>query len=397
MDAPQQQITVDPDPPPHPRSWLVLVGLALVAGVAVGVLIRTPTALEPTEAEREQAARVEAEQLARSLPSTPATTIRELRDPPPVGPPAGTPLRELVPGLEATLVVTLVDEDGEPAYQLVWPPGANGPGRTTTMRSAVFDVSATWFARIEPSLWNGQQLAIGDLPSLSSEPVIIGADSVVWHARDPARLAWTVPQRADARALVTGEVGRLIEVSTLEYSEVTLVPPGVLLVWWDEWGFVLDDGVDLTVLGTDGTEVARYEGSQLVWAAPDGTVWIESAGVSLIVRPSAAPVAVPGLAPDERITSGATDADGTSIALVVTGDAGSRVVVVGVDSGWTDGTEVLVEPAQLTAHTWTPDGSYLVLTGDDPASPEILFVDPDDATFSLPMADVVSVVALRDR
>ena len=393
MDGDQIIIGLDQKPVADPRPggpdrWPVIV-VAVAAALALGVLIGNGQgAVEPTSAEIEQVAQVEAVRDRVNLVSD----LPEVREPEPAREPRpiGLPLRELVPSFPDSLIVTLLDADDEPFYQLVWGPGASSAGRVTTLDDGVFDRSGNFFARIEHSLWNGQMLAVGDLSSRSTGPMAVGADAYVWHGSDGGRIAWTGEVEDGRRALFTGDLERIVGDGVAAVSYVTDIG-GARLVAWDDWGFALESDGELILLGTNGSDLGR-RAVRFLGSASRSTIAVADGSTVLVGEPDLATLVEPWWA--DRLSGEvvAVQASPTRsvLAVEVIESAGPVTYVVEEDD--------IVRLALDGSHPqrWSSDGRFLIFSSAGSGPSVLTFYDLDtDQTFLLEMSDKVDRVFVR--
>ncbi len=393
MDGDQIIIGIDDDsaqaaPPSRSGGWpLVVMGLA--AALAIGVLIGNGrTSAEPTAAEIEQVARVEAVRDRANL----VTEFPEVRESEPAGEPRplGRPLRELIPGFSDVLIVSLLDSAGEPLYQLVWGPGASSAVRATTLDHGVFDQSGNFFARVEHTLWNGQMLAVGDLSSRSTGPVAIGADGFVWHDSEDARIAYTGEVEDARRALFTGKLERIVGDGEVAISYVTDIG-GARLLAWDEWGFALEADGELILLNPPGGDLGRGT-LRFLGSASRSTVAVADGQTVLVGPPDLQDLVEPWWA--SRI--------GGEVLAVHRSPARSVLAVEAIEAEGTvtyvvtDDDIVRLAFASADPQRWSSDGRFLIFSSTGVESSALTFYDIDsDTSYVLEMADQVDRVFVR--
>ncbi len=392
VDPDQIIIGIDDDtardaPPGRSGGW-VFVALGFAAALAIGILIgNRQTPAEPTAAEIEQVARVEAVRDRANL----VTEFPEVRESEPAGEPRplGLPLRELVPGFSDVLIVSLLDSAGEPLYQLVWGPGASSAVRATTLDHGVFDQSGNFFARVERSLWNGQMLAVGDLSSRSTGPVAVGADGFVWHGSEEARIAYTGEVEDARRALFTGKLERIVGDGEVTVSYVTDIG-GARLLAWDEWGFALEADGELIMLSPAGGDLGRGtlrflgSASRSTVAVADGrTVLVGQADLQDLAEPWWSGGIVGEVLAVHRSPSRSV------LAVEAVEEEGSVTYVVTDD-------DIVRLAFAAKPQRWSSDGRFLIFSSTGAAQSRLTFYDIDtDASYVLEMADQVDRVFVR--
>lgn len=375
-------------PPRGPSRWPLML-LAVLASLALGVLLGSGrNQAPPTSAEIEQVARVEAVRDRANL----VADFPEVREPELAAEPRplGLPLRELVPGFEDTLIVTLLDPEDEPLYQMVWGPGASSAVRVTTMDDGLFDQAGNLFARLERSLWNGQMLAVGDLSSRSTGPVAIGADGFVWHGSDAGRIGWTGDLEEGRRALFSGDLERIVGDGALGVTWVADIG-GAHLVAWDDWGFALDSDGQLITLSSSGSDLGRGSFRFLGSASPS-TVVVGDGSTVLIGQPTLDDLTEPWWA--ERIAGQVTAVYRSParnvLAVGVVESDGSVTYVV------KDDDIVRLALGDARVQRWSSDGSILIFSSTTLGQSTLTFYNIDtDATVVLELADQVDRVFVR--
>lgn len=380
-----------PDVPSPTRSSKgPLIGLAavlLIAAIALFVVGNRPAA-EPTEAELVQAEQVR----ERSTLTNAEGAAPQLREPAarPERREPGQPLNELVPGFTDLLIVTHVNDQGAPFYQVLWAPGANAAARVSAFDDAVFDLSGNYFARFENSQWNGTMLAIGDLSSESSGPVAIGADAFVWHDTERARIAYTTEIEVGRRALFTADIVRRPGESELVIEYVTDIG-GAQLVAWGDFGFVLQSDGEVIVLNPSGGDLGRAA-MQFLGRDADGSLLVSQAGSVRRASLDLLELTEPSWAAQISGTViRAVNSPYRPVAALEVQEPGGTVVYIASEADL-----VRLDLGEVTLHGWASGGQYLVLSRDEGRKSVLVFYDVDsDEVFELEMTDRVDQVFTR--
>lgn len=184
-------------------------------------------------------------------------------------------------------------------WSIIWTPrpgsqptGAIGAIPAPASRGAMaptIDVSAEWVAAIECV---GSRCELGI--ELGNDPSVVVATvpavGHVWHADEPARLAWIEVSTSTA-ALKTGSIDQEID---LVIDQVTVaVDSGARLVRWDDNGFVVE-GISTTALDPDGAPSWTADGVVLDATATAVVIEHEDGRWSMLERVSGAVLATGG-------------------------------------------------------------------------------------------------------
>ncbi len=378
--------------PPAESARPGMMGVAIALGVVVVivaglVLMSNREPSEPTQAALDQAEQVR--DRANLSIDAPTPSLREPAAPVERRAP-GRPLNELVPGFSDLLIVTHIDQSGSQFYQLLWGPGSNAAARIRTLEHAVFDRSGNYFARFEPSVWNGSMLAIGSLSAQASGPAAIGVDGFTWHTNQPRRIAYTAEVEVGRRALFAADVAQRPGNSTLTVTYVADIG-GARLAAWSDFGFALEADGELLVLGPDGADLGRgpYE---FLGTDHDGALLVTDGGEIKRADPSLSELVEPGWLTQVggQVVSVTASPYRPLLAVDVQEPGGLVTYLASADD------LRRVELGGAASLVWASQGRYLVLSRDESERSILVFYDVDaDEAYELEMTDLVDSVFTR--
>lgn len=411
----------EPRPSPGRHAWLTIAAaaVALVVGLLIGFDIgsdpEVPDTLAGTLASQPPDLAgpgfVEPASTASTSPpsstTTTTTTTRAEPEPPPT-------LGEMVPGLDGTMLLAFLGENGEVARWRIddpWPERFALPAFT---HAAGFDAAADWVAALGASaapLRQGETLWLAGR-DFQFQPFESGVTSFVWHPATPGRLAWTRTTLDGAVELWSGGFpGPTEEIRLVASFEDT----GVGLAAWGDWGYALlaagaEVAPRLITLGPEGEVLTEESGTEL---------WGASAGGTLVVaRYAAAPVPTvwlvgPSLAGGEQVDwlvgpPAQWSADGARAASVTIAGVGAVLQISGEGS-----FQSVLDTQFAIPVAWTPDDRFVVawasgvrtrfsarpgepLSAREGRRPALVFTDlADRSTSAIAIDGPVGAIAFR--
>lgn len=278
--------------------------------------------------------------------------------------PGTRPLGEQVEGLDAT-VLMVVRRDGR-TYFGEWAPTRPSPTETRLpVADASFNADGTLLAGLGTDL---PDLYVGNEDTITV--VATDVTSVVWHERDPNRLA-AVRVLGNETQLWLGEVNESVGFL---FSSLTEVGHGLAVRAYGDWGIALDTPVPtagvffLQYLDLEGQQLAHRSGRIVgSWSGTDGGILVDTGEDRLetISPAEGADVEIPDGRPlravrwvDQGRRAAATVGAGEAVTAVVSVDGATVAEAAGPALGWSaEGRFVLTGRAGSLGFVDTVDGS----------------------------------------
>lgn len=414
----------------HQDRGLAWIGVASVIAAFgfLGWLLRSPapTPAEPTNLDRAAA-------FATAITSVAGESPVARRAPTPISQlhiATEAPLGDMVPAFVDTITALSWHEDGVDIVR--WPATEPTPSTLASLDhedgwNRRIDAAGRWLVEIRGgslvTVLVDQGASAAERPPALQLPDAERALSAAWHDTRPGRLAWLSCAAVDSTVV-------------LHVTDVRDAPPAiaipldgfgcrdrrVALASWGDWGVLLhaaiESGTAHVLLDAHGAEIMRGrigpEGEWFVGSGPGGsTVWTEGLGHAdaasfLVSHDGHARLAVPGLAPGERLESAAISPDEALLALVpdLTANFGSAVRIVKAG----DGSVVADIPQPdwwVSRMTWSTDSRFLVFErwldvptnwAGVPSGVELVFFDTESgAGVAIPISGYPAAIRSTSR